>query len=38
MSDSEQVTVCRLRFVNHGDLNDGFEDRTINCPAKTGEF
>lgn len=38
MSDSEQVTVCRLGFVNHRDLNDGLEDRTINCPTKTEEF
>lgn len=38
MCDSEQVTVWGLRSVNHRDLYNGFEDRTINCPTKVREF
>ena len=38
MSNSEQVAVGGLRSVDHGDLDDGFEDRTIDCPAKKGEL
>lgn len=38
MSDSEEVTVGGLWSINHWDLNDGFEDRTINRPAKEGVF
>lgn len=38
MSDSEQVTVRGLCSVNHRDLDNRFEDRTIYCPEKRGEF
>jgi len=33
MSDSEQVAIGGLRSVNHRDLDNRFEDGTIDCPG-----
>lgn len=33
MSDSKEMTVSGLRSVNHRDVDNGSEDRSVNCPA-----
>lgn len=38
MSDSKEVAVWGLKSINYRDLDDGFEDRTINCPENKEEF
>lgn len=36
MSDSKEMTVWGLRSVNHRDVDNGSEDRSVNCPAGKG--
>lgn len=36
MSDSKEMTVWGLRSVNHRDVDNGSEDRSVNCSAGKG--